>query len=290
MAQDRLQKLEVKKCLAAIVGADPEARPAAIERLRELDIDPIKLLHERLDRELTQWDAARSVRVIGVGIFVLTQCMIFVSSHFKSGLATVMHLTMMAFGASIVTFTLMTHMLRPTPNCEATLAAIADQSDMRSIGRLFKSLGRTSKNVRPSVRAAILQLLGKICAADTGELTYQERIQLYKQLYSDDAELIVAILNAMPAFEDGSALPYVQRLAAGAALAATDNPVRAAAQAILPDVRRYAERSSGTATLLRPRQSQSDLAKVSLRAVQGSTEITSQQELLRSVMDGEQTR
>ena len=108
-----------------------------------------------------------------------------------------------------------------------------------------------------------------------------ERHSLYKMLYGQDAELICAVLRAVPVLGDARALPSLLHLAEGNGLAATNRAVRAEARSSLSRLQAILDLSSGSRGLLRASSAPQTSEEHLLHPVQGKRE-TDPRELLRA--------
>jgi hypothetical protein len=106
---------------------------------------------------------------------------------------------------------------------------------------------------------------------------------LYKLLYGQDAELISAVLRAVPVLGDSRALPFVRYLAEGQGTAATNTKLRAEAQGSLHRLQTIMDRNNDPRGLLRASSAPPSPEEQLLHPVQGIQE-ASPGELLRAAV------
>jgi hypothetical protein len=103
-------------------------------------------------------------------------------------------------------------------------------------------------------RAALLEQLPLLTAETAHVLGAHERHALFKVLAGGDIALIQVVLQILPMLGDARALPFVERLAVGQGMAASDTELRAEAQSSLDRLRETLALSSGARGLLRASQ------------------------------------
>jgi hypothetical protein len=173
-----------------------------------------------------------------------------------------------------------------------TAGEIAKSGDVRMVGPLveaYSALSLSQEN-RP-VREALTVLLPRLQASDARVLTEEHRQILNRVLGSgipsysrEKNRLVLAILKAYEQVGDGSALPFVERLASGRS-AGVSREVREAAQACLPFLQERAERERASRELLRAASASDTPSDVLLRPAGGTIEADPQQLLRASASD-----
>jgi len=87
--------------------------------------------------------------------------------------------------------------------------------------------------ITAQARAQLLEHLPRLTADTAPLLNARERYALYKMLHGKDAELIPALLHAIPLLSEARALPFLRHLAEGKGPAAENQPLQAQATAAL---------------------------------------------------------
>lgn len=108
------------------------------------------------------------------------------------------------------------------------------------------------EQIRSQARESLLTCLPLLNEEDSDLLSPRQRQVLFQMLSGQDSTLILAILEAAPAIGDMRALPYIETLASGGGLAATEPDICEAAARSLSLLEANLKLRAGSATLLRP--------------------------------------
>lgn len=121
---------------------------------------------------------------------------------------------------------------------------LTDSTSIESVevvGSLLETLSIASRQdwyVRKVVRAALTRLLPRLKASDTARLTGKHWDTLHRELQTEDAPLLLAILKALEQVADARSLPHVEKLVHRCeAMANVRNPLRLI-QRLFPDKER----------------------------------------------------
>jgi HEAT repeat protein len=150
---------------------------------------------------------------------------------------------------------------------------LAKHDDIRAVGPLVEALEFRSRQVGPEAERALIRLLPRLRATDSGLLNEEQRRILCRALVRRrNPHLAVAILRAFEQVGGEDVLAAVERVANGDGRMAGEQRVREAAQACLPAVRQRAENARAARTLLRPAAAPDNPADILLRPAQGAGE------------------
>ncbi|HZP82120.1 MAG TPA: hypothetical protein VFB21_10805 [Chthonomonadaceae bacterium] len=153
-------------------------------------------------------------------------------------------------------------------------------NDVRLVGPLAEALKWPDPHIQSIAATALTRLLPRLRASDAGLLNASQRVGLCHALEGAKPDLILAILRAFEQVGDGSAAPFVERLARGKGAAAREKRIQEAAQECLPYLQLLAAQERASQTLLRP-AGIPDVPPESLLRPAASTPETDPQQLLR---------
>lgn len=178
--------------------------------------------------------------------------------------------------------------------CQSQLVAYVQQTlcsrDLHSLGcwidLRFASGSNACNNgesdaCRADARKGVLEYLPLLTAETASLLRADDRHTLYRTLYGRDAELIAAVLQAVPILGDTYALRGVQHLADGKGAARTHPELQAQARSVLPRLQASLALISSPQTLLRASQPPQTPPEDLLIPAHATNE-TDPQELLRA--------
>jgi hypothetical protein len=157
--------------------------------------------------------------------------------------------------------------------------------DVSIIGPLAEALEYRSRPVREAAAAALIRLLPRVQESDADLLTSEQRSNLHSALMNKNPELVLAVLNVFEVTGDATAIPNVQKLAAGLGVASENRRVLEAAQHTLLVLRQRAEAQRAPQTLLRAASVGTVGSEVLLRPAVGAGD-TAGQVLLRPLSNG----
>ncbi len=120
------------------------------------------------------------------------------------------------------------------------------------IADLLKSVGLGNDGYRTEMRNMLLRLLPQLRASDSAALNAAQKQALARALSFNDTELTLAILKALEQVGDDSAVPQVQKIAAGRGDVSRDWQIMEAANECLPYLQMRAEDRQAASQLLRP--------------------------------------
>jgi hypothetical protein len=126
---------------------------------------------------------------------------------------------------------------------------LAEQDDIRIVGALAEA--RSFPIAQEAVTQALIRLLPRMKASDAHLLNAEQKKALYTGLASTEEALILTILKSLEQIGDGSALPYVEKLAYPSEKAKVSEEVQEAARACLPFLTERAAEEQNRSTLLR---------------------------------------
>lgn len=134
----------------------------------------------------------------------------------------------------------------------ATARVIARFDDVRVVGPLAEALLVADKETQSYIVETLVRLLPRLREMDTDPLTPKQHEALNRALLKDySPRLILAILHCLQDSEEIAAIPYVTRLAEGAASAKLYDAVRKAAQGCLAILEEKAAHKRRQETLVR---------------------------------------
>ena len=93
---------------------------------------------------------------------------------------------------------------------------LARLEEVEVVGTLLEILNigtRQDWYVRKVIRAALTRLLPRLKASDASRLTPKHWETLHRELQTEEAPLLLAILKALEQVGDARSLPYVEKLA-----------------------------------------------------------------------------
>jgi hypothetical protein len=280
-------KNQVLKQVQLLTSRRRSRREAAMEQLHSMGPVAVLLLHQILDTRKADWRGRQGYVSAGlgcIGFFGLLLAGDFVSSltwptNWIAGI-----LGILCFAGMIVTsiFSLKS----PDMVYQGTAMALANLGDVRSLGRIVETYQRGDKFVHGHITLCLCLMLPQLSAADISALSSAQSDVLYKILDGNDVDLTLALLNQLPKYEAVAALPYVEKLAEGRRLAATNQQVKSAAELVLPILRSMANQRTDRSTLLRAGSANMVTADSLLRPAGYSSE-TDPKELLRAEQDDE---
>lgn len=173
---------------------------------------------------------------------------------------------------------------RPTSLHRLAGEALTKNKDLRVIGPLIEALEMDDPYINRGAVSALIDMLPRLRASDTGLLTPKQMEGLCSTLNRREPRLILAALKALEQIGDSRALPHVDRLAEQAAYTSEELEIQREARAcrsMLVD-RKISSRAGETLlrassapepseeTLLRPAQSSTtDPPEILLRATIG---------------------
>jgi hypothetical protein len=130
--------------------------------------------------------------------------------------------------------------------------ALALLQDPKTVGFLAEALWFGDKKIQEQAKTALIRLLPLVQPSDVEDMTPEQRDCLYKALKDKDAQLVLAILNALRLIGDGHALPHVQRLIDHPEVNGIRNDlVKKTAEETLPYIQEFASKEQAAGTLLR---------------------------------------
>jgi hypothetical protein len=151
---------------------------------------------------------------------------------------------------------------------------LAKYDDLRAVGPLADALDIEDGDIRAVCREALTRLLPRLQASDAALLSPEQRenlnLTLKKADLKQDAELILAILQAWQQVGDEKAVPYVERLTQLKNDSEAGTRIREAAQACLPYLQERLEKARLAGMLLRPAAAPDNPAEMLLRPAPGA--------------------
>ncbi len=159
---------------------------------------------------------------------------------------------MVAIGIATVGAAFVSGLRRPR-HSEAFLGAVADMS---TIGRFAEALHHEDRYVRTEAEEALIAMLPRLKAGDSGLLNDRQRAALHRAIRPPrrkrEADLVVAVIGALTEIADERAIPHVQRLAEEPARGPHQEAARAFASERLPILKERVEAARAVQTLVRP--------------------------------------
>ena len=153
---------------------------------------------------------------------------------------------------------------------------LAGLEDFRAVGFYIDALEfqdqfKDSKT-RSIAANRLIHLLPHLRATDAHLLTDDHRKRLYRHLSSGNKQLTLAILKALEQIGASSALPYVEKIAAGKGAGLWSHLIEKAAKDCLPYLQERARQESTRQTLLRAADTTGATAETLLRSANETPE------------------
>ena len=262
---------QIKKLIKQLSSWKTAKRIEAAHELLQIGPDAMDALRALLH---TGVGARRRDRV-GVSILFVYSIIVLLSATMSNGLFYIL-LNLLVPLLLLVAWTAVPsvserNIIRSLINCDNPYGAVL----------LIEATEYPDDFVRLGATAALVRILSRMQAIHVSLIDEMHRLMLYRLLETDNTELVLAILRALPQFEDGKALPYVESLAAGKGNAAKDKRVIDAACGCLQILREYAERERASKALVRAASDPDTDSQALLRA-SGEVTNSSPDQLLRA--------
>jgi hypothetical protein len=243
------------------------SKPPGVDRL-------LTLIEDEANRRRQAQDKFFRCACVKIVALILA----FISMRIGAGILVVWFFALIGLCAALVNFGLM---FNEREEREKLAKALAKIDEVRAIGPLCETFDPFDSWRTEQAEKSLIRLLPLMTASEAAQLTSLQRRLLFAKLHSDNAPLVLAILNSLEQIGDGAALPYVEKLAEGNGkyLAATDGRIWLAAKECLPFLQERAAQERLANTLLRPAEETSH-PEILLRPAALQPE-TAPQQLLR---------
>lgn len=175
------------------------------------------------------------------------------------------------------------------PKARLALAGMAQTGDIRSIHYLIDGLNSTQEDINDAAKLGLIKALPQVTKDDTRGISFAERALLYRQLSTNNAKLVRAVLATLDLFDDAGALAGVEKLAQGKGAARKDPEIRGIAAQLLPVLLARRAEEMSDKTLLRPGTPNAEIGATALRPA-SYTDSEASTQLLRASQTEEQQK